>query len=137
MEVTNYHALDPGGGMALCLNVLDTIAHWPARKTPAYRPKKQRAAEVLIERLLRFKPGLRGHIAYHDVSSPHTYRRYTNNHEGAGYGALVGTNVAAHTFHHRFPVAGVHFLSAWVAGSGYEAAFGFAEAKARRLEACG
>jgi all-trans-retinol 13,14-reductase len=131
MEVTNYHRLEPAGGHVLVLNVLDRIEHWPQRKTPAYRDKKRRAAQAMIGRLSQRRPALAGHIRYHEVSSPLTYKRYTNNTDGAGYGASVGPGATAHHFHHRFPLAGVNFLSAWVAGPSYEAAFGYSEARAR------
>jgi all-trans-retinol 13,14-reductase len=129
--VTNYHALDPAGGRVVCLNVLDDIGHWPPRRDPSYKAKKQRAANALLRRLVAAKPGLRGQVVHAEVSSPRTYERFTNNTDGAGYGAMVGTDLSGHLFHRDFPVAGVHFLSAWVAGPSYEAAFGYAESKAR------
>ncbi|MFG0843895.1 phytoene desaturase family protein [Pseudomonas sp. FYR_5] len=132
IEVTNYHALAPAGGKVVCINVLDSIAHWPARRTAQYRAKKQRACEVLVERLLAQIPELRGHILHTEVATPHTYVRFTNNTDGSGYGAMVGTDLKGHVFHHGFPVQGVQFLSAWVAGPSYEAAFGYAEMKARQ-----
>jgi phytoene dehydrogenase-like protein len=135
MEVTNYHALDPAGGRIVCLNVLDTIAHWPERRSVAYKFKKVAAREALLERLYAAKPGLRGHVVYTEVATPRTYERFTNNTDGAGYGAMVGTDLSGHVFHHGFPIAGVHFLSAWVAGPSYEAAFGYAEMKAKQWAA--
>ena len=135
MEVTNYHALDPAAGRVVCLNVLDSIAHWPDRRDRGYKQKKQRALDVLQRRLFDAKPGLQGHVAFSEVSSPRTYQRFTNNTDGAGYGAMVGTDLSGHVFHRGFPVRGVHFLSAWVAGPSYEAAFGYAEMKARQWAA--
>lgn len=134
MEATNYHKLDKNGGFVVILNVLDEMQHWPQRKTPAYRAKKKRVCEALVRRLIERRPDFQGRIRYTEVSSPHTYRRYTNNDFGAGYGAHVGPGPAtAHHFHYRFPLAGVNFLSAWVAGPSYEAAFGYAESKARAM----
>jgi phytoene dehydrogenase-like protein len=135
MEITNYHALDPAGGRIVCLNVLDTIAHWPERRSVAYKFKKVRAREALLERLYAAKPGLRGHVLTTEVATPRTYERFTNNTDGAGYGAMVGTDLSGHVFHHGFPIAGIHFLSAWVAGPSYEAAFGYAEMKAKQWAA--
>lgn len=132
IEVTNYHALDPKAGLVVCINVLDSIAHWPKRRTAEYRAKKQRAGEILVERLLSQVPQLRGHVLHTEVATPHTYVRFTNNTDGSGYGAMVGTDLKGHVFHHGFPVQGVQFLSAWVAGPSYEAAFGYAEMKARQ-----
>ena len=135
MEVTNYHALDPAGGRVICANVLDSIAHWPERRAKEYKRKKARAAQVLTERLLAAKPRIAGRIVSAEISSPRTYLRFTNNTDGAGYGAAVGTDASGHGFHYNFPVKGVHFLSAWVAGPSYEAAFGFAEMKAKQWPA--
>lgn len=132
MEVTNYHALNPAGGKVVCLNVLDSMSHWPERRSPGYKRKKERAAAALIERLLRIRPGLRSHVVQCEVATPRTYLRFTNNTEGAGYGAMVGTDATPFTFHRYFPVKGVHFLSSWTAGPSYEAAFGFAEMKAKQ-----
>jgi all-trans-retinol 13,14-reductase len=134
LEVTNYHKLDPSGGRVVCINVLDSMDHWPARRTPEYKCKKARALGALLERLYQAVSGLRGHIAHSEVSSPHTYQRYTYNHKGAGYGALVGKDAKAHLFHYDFPIKGVHFLSAWVAGPTYEAAFGYAEMMAHTYQ---
>ena len=134
MEVTNYHRLDPAGGNVICLNVLDRLAHWPERETLEYEAKKARAGRVLLERFLAQRPAFAGHILHQELSSPRTYQRYTNNHAGAGYGALVGPDASGHTFHYNFPIPGIHFLSAWVAGPSYEAAFGYAEMKARSFE---
>ncbi|MGY2375330.1 phytoene desaturase family protein [Pseudomonas sp. SDO524_S393] len=132
VEVTNYHALDPAAGQVVCINVLDSIGHWPQRRTEDYRAKKKRACDTLVERLLEHVPGLRGHILHTEVATPHTYVKFTNNTDGSGYGAMVGTDLKGHVFHHGFPVQGVQFLSAWVAGPSYEAAFGYAEMKARQ-----
>lgn len=135
VEVTNYHALCPSGGHVVCVNVLDSIAHWPARRDPGYKPKKQRAAALLLDRLLQAKPGIKGHVTYVELASPRTYERFTNNTDGAGFGAIVGPNASAHLFHMGFPYPDIHFLSSWVAGGGYEAAFGYAEMKARQWTA--
>ena len=108
--------------------------HWPARRTPEYKAKKTRLQEALLGRLYQAVPGLRGHVVYAETASPHTYERYTFNHRGAGYGALVGKDARAHLFHYDFPLKGVHFLSAWVAGPTYEAAFGYAEMMAQTYQ---
>jgi all-trans-retinol 13,14-reductase len=129
IELTNYHALSPEGGKVVIMNVLDRIGHWPERRTQAYKDKKKRATTVLLERLYMRYPQFRGQVKYCELSSPRTYLRYTNNTDGAGYGALISTNLSGHGFHHNFPVKGAHFMSAWVAGPSYEAAFGYAEQK--------
>jgi len=127
MEVTNYFSLNPGAGNVLCLNVLDLMCHWPDRTSPDYKEKKQRAENVLLRRLLKAKPRLKGHIMHSELASPHTYQRYTFNTLGSGYGAAVTPGSIGHTFHYGFPYPNIKFLSAWVGGSGYEAAFVYSE----------
>lgn len=134
MEVTNYHALDPSGGRVICINVLDAMFHWPPRRSKEYKAKKQRAIATLLERLYASKPLLIGHVDFSELATPRTCERFTNNTDGAGFGAIVGKNAGGHVFHHNFPFEGIHFLSSWVAGGGYETAFGFAEMKARQWQ---
>lgn len=129
VELTNYHALNPAAGRVVCVNVLDCIQHWPDRRDPEYKVRKRRAEAALLERLYAAKPGLRGHVVFTELATPRTYYRFTRNTDGAGYGATVGSGASGHNFHHFFPFPGIQFLSAWVAGSGYEAAFTYAEAK--------
>ncbi len=135
MEVTNYHALDPERNRVLVGNVLDTAAHWPHRNDRtqyrAYKEKKRRATDALVARLTKARPDLAAHIVYLELATPRTYERFTNNTAGAGYGAAVGTDVSAHSFHYGFPIKGAHFMSAWTAGPGYEAVMGYAEGRVR------
>lgn len=134
MEITNYHTLNPEGGNVLCVNVLDKISHWPERNQPEYKEKKTKAMEIILQRLYKAKPKLRGRIIHAELATPKTYERYTNNECGSGYGALVETDSTAHNFHHFFPYKNVKFLSAWVSGSGYEAAFVYAEMMANKWQ---
>ncbi|HEY1750192.1 MAG TPA: NAD(P)-binding protein [Caulobacteraceae bacterium] len=132
MEVTNYHAVEASCGHVLVANVLDVVDHWPIRKSPGYKPKKRRAERVLFERLCAAYPQLAGHVGYLELSTPRTYERFTNNTAGAGFGAMVGVDASGFAFQQSFPIGGVRFLSSWVAGPGYEAAFGYGEAQARQ-----
>jgi phytoene dehydrogenase-like protein len=113
-------------------NVLDVIDHWPRRKHPGYKAKKARAGNALLDRILAAFPALNGHVRYLELSTPRTYERFTNNTAGSGFGAMVGPDVSGFGFHQGFPVRGVRFLSSWVAGPGYEAAFGYAEMHAAK-----
>lgn len=133
MEITNYHLLNPEDGFVVCLNVLDSIQHWPKRRSPPYREKKQRAIDTLLERLFEVAPAMRGHVIHTEGATPHTYVKFTNNTAGSGYGAMVGTDLGGHTFQRQLDIKGLQFLSSWVAGPSYEAAFGYAEAVARKF----
>ncbi|HEX4421572.1 MAG TPA: NAD(P)-binding protein [Kofleriaceae bacterium] len=131
MMITNYHDLDPGGGNVVCLNVLDSFDHWPKRKTPDYRPWKTKCAEVILNRFRRAFPEAAARVKRTNLATPHTYERYTNNFKGAGYGAMVGTDISGHSFHYNMPLKRLHFMSSWVAGPSYEAAMGYAEMRCK------
>ena len=133
MEITNYHSINPRGGYVLILNVLDDIRHWPLYKSAAYHDKKQRAVDAMLARLITAFPRVKEAIQYFELSTPRTYLRYTNNTAGAGYGAIVDTSNNPNAFQAKFPIKNLQFISAWVAGPSYEAAFGFAEMKANQL----
>jgi phytoene dehydrogenase-like protein len=132
-QVTDYARLDPSGGNVLCLNVLDAIDHWPERRSPEYRDRKEEAQRHLVARLMAAFPGVRGRVRWAEVATPRTYLRYTYNHRGAGYGAITGREAPRRPFHAGFPIPNVEFLSAWVAGPTYEAALGYAELAAQRF----
>lgn len=125
IEVTNYRALDSSGGNVIILNVLDDMHHWPVRKTPEYRAKKKRSTKILLQRLYDRLPNLSEHVKYTEISTPHTYQRYTNNTAGSGYGALVAPNASTPPINNQFPIAGINFLSAWVSGASYEGVMGY------------
>ncbi len=129
IQVTNYHEINPNGGCVVILNVLDSIAHWPEYKSVEYKHKKLRAQQSLLNTLCERFPKFKGHVVHAEVSTPRTYERYTNNTDGAGYGTLVDTENNTHNFQSKFPVKNIQFLSAWVAGPSYEAAFGYAAMK--------
>lgn len=134
MEITNYHRLDAASGQVVCLNVLDVIQHWPRHKSQEYREKKDRLGKVLLERLCECFPKIRGHVIHTEISTPRTYVKFTNNTDGSGYGAMIGTDQTGYSFSRSFPYAGTEFLSAWVAGPSYEAAFGYADFKANAIK---
>ena len=125
VEVTTYHALDPTAGHVIVVNELDTIHHWPERKTDAYRGKKARARDALLGRLLEHFPDMQGHVRYVELSTPRTCLRYTNNTHGSGYGALVEPPSTKHAPSRRLPVDNLRFVSQWVSGGGYEATIGY------------
>lgn len=129
LEVTNYHLLNPSAGRIICVNTFDLLKNWPERRDPTYQVRKRKATEILLQRLLTAKPKLRGHVIFTELATPRTYHRFTRNTDGAGYGAIVSGAASGHNFHHNFPYRGIHFLSGWVAGAGYEAAFTYAESK--------
>lgn len=124
IEVTNYHRLDPAQGHVVVVNALDTIHHWPARKTLEYRAKKARARNALLARLIAAFPALEGHVRYTEVATPRTCLRYTHNTDGSGYGALAVPSDGKRTPSRRLPFRNLQFISHWTSGGGYEASIG-------------
>lgn len=125
IEVTNYHRLDPAQGYVVVVNALDAIHHWPMRKTPAYREKKARARQVLLDRLIAAFPALEGHVSYVEVATPRTCLRYTHNTDGSGYGAIAAPSDGTRAPSRRLPIRNLQFISHWTSGSGYEASIGY------------
>ncbi|MDF7673980.1 NAD(P)-binding protein [Acetobacteraceae bacterium ESL0709] len=122
MEITNYHLVAPTNGKVIVLNVLDRIEHWPERKTQAYKNKKKRAENILLQRLVEEFPLMKGKIKYAEVASPKTYVKYTNNTSGSGYGYLILGKAP------RLPMnicKNLRLVSQWVSGGGYEATICF------------
>lgn len=122
IEVTNYHLLAPNHGKVVVINVLDRIEHWPERKTQPYKEKKLRVQSLILKRLIDHFPRVRDAIKYVEVASPKTYKRYTNNTNGSGFGYLVSGKSA------RIPLKlcdNIQIMSQWVSGGGYEATIAF------------
>ncbi|MEJ2055011.1 MAG: NAD(P)/FAD-dependent oxidoreductase [Calditrichaceae bacterium] len=79
-----------------------------------YREQKEWCADQIINLVKQKFPGIDNHIQTVDLSTPHTFRRYTNN----PYGAILGFK--AEKGNHRkllkisnFPVKNVFLASAW------------------------
>lgn len=122
IEVTNYHLLAPNHGKVVVINVFDRIEHWPERKTQPYKEKKLRVQSLILKRLIDHFPRIRDAIKYVEVASPKTYKRYTNNTNGSGFGYLVSGKSA------RIPLRlcdNIQIMSQWVSGGGYEATIAF------------
>ncbi len=86
-NVKNY-AFDPavaphGKSLLLSMFICDWL-YWKKLKgdSTAYRAEKERTAEVCIEALEAYYPGIRNKIEMVDVATPLTYERYTDNWKG-------------------------------------------------------
>ncbi len=60
---------------------------WQGLSAKAYREKKQRDADRLVQRLERIFPGLRGQIALPEIGTPRTHRRFLGRMDGT-YGPI-------------------------------------------------
>jgi phytoene dehydrogenase-like protein len=91
LRTFNYGAFVPEAGKAsLQASVETTWEHWAElRKDRArYDEEKERVAELLRQRLVRWVPALADGVAVTDVATPWTTWRYTRNDRGAYEGFL-------------------------------------------------
>jgi len=121
LSISNYSALDAAYGNTLQIGILEPGGDWLELPREAYREKKERITQGLIDRACRYFPQLRDAIRYVDSSTPHTNRKYTLSGGGSsfGYKPVLGRNSA---FLAKPPVDGLEFVGTWVNGAGYEPA---------------
>jgi all-trans-retinol 13,14-reductase len=125
-----------GVGAVCCIDYLDD---WENLGREEYELKKEYVAKTFIERLGEVIPGIEDVIAYYEVGTPATVKRYTLNPGGAVYG--FAQNPGRKVLDAFAPVDNIHFASAWgntgggfsgaIAG-GYMCAFSILRKKARR-----
>jgi phytoene dehydrogenase-like protein len=112
--------LAPPGHSAIELMRLvpaDTTGDWD-RKSPAYRLRKRKACDALIDAAAEALPGLRDHIVYRQDGTPATVERYAWTTGGSIYGPKLGSGLDAKT-----AIAGLVLAGSGVfPGAGVEAA---------------
>ncbi len=89
MRICNYSQTFAPKGHTLIQPMLETDwDYWvKLREDKAqYKAEKQRIADECLQRLERHYPGLNGQVEMTDVATPHTYWRYTRNHQGSYMG---------------------------------------------------
>jgi prolycopene isomerase len=79
-----------------------------------YNRTKEGFAQIILDRVEAFYPGLRKHILFYDIATPITHLRYTGNRNGSIMGARpVKENVKAKIAHHRTPVKNLLLGGHW------------------------
>lgn len=78
--------LAPEGKSVGAICCIDYLRDWEEFDRKTYLAKKKEVASILIDRLDLLIPGLKKHIVYSEVGTPHTLKRYTLNPAGAVYG---------------------------------------------------
>ena len=89
MRICNYAPGFAPKGRTLIQPMFETNwSYWASlRDNPEnYRAEKQRVADECIQRLEVHYPGISKQVEMTDVATPHTYWRYTLNHEGSYMG---------------------------------------------------
>ncbi len=114
-------SLCPAGKTVLNACVLDNTLHWNKFKDDKaeYKKEKERVAGIILDRIEKRFPGFKKHIDVMETGTPVTMEKYSNNTDGAVYGACQ-TVFQGNIF--RFPneVKGknLYFASAWVSPGG-------------------
>jgi phytoene dehydrogenase-like protein len=105
-------------GVICCM---DYIADWEHLNKEEYTNKKEQVAEIFIEKLEEFIPGVKDHLEFYEIGTSKTVRRYTLNPGGTVYGFAQTTDRLTHDI--VSPVENLHFASAWTkVGGGFSGA---------------
>lgn len=125
---TDYSQIDSGlapeGKGCASLSTLDYMRNWDLDES-AYRAKKAEVTEILLERVEALVPGAREHLAFSELGTPRTVRRYTNNTDGAfgGYAQTLSQSLFKRLLRVRSGLKNLHFAGAWqFPGGGYTCA---------------
>lgn len=110
----------PKGKSAITVIMLAGYNYWISKSKGEYEDKKEKIADILIDRASKVIPEIKTHMQKKVVSTPVTFERYTNNSRGAiyGYSRTVGqkTEVRPNEIKN---VKNLYFASAWAKqGSG-------------------
>ena len=102
----------------------DQLEYWESLSDEAYQIEKERAAQVLIDRLEEQIPGIKEQIEYYEMGTAKTVKRYTLNPHGTVYGfAQTPEQSFMKRPQHRSEIPGLYFASAWVMpGGGFSGA---------------
>ncbi len=121
MAISNYPVLDAAYGNTLQLGITEPADDWLTLPRAAYKDRKARVTQILIDRACELFPALRGAILYIDASTPRTNRKYTNAGGGSafGYKPVPRRNIS---MLHTPPLRGLEFAGTWVNGASYESA---------------
>lgn len=118
--MVNYNldnSLSPKGKTVLNISVTDNYFYWEKFKDNKenYNKEKKRIASILLDRIEKKFPGFIENIDIMEISTPITMKRYSNNVDGAVYGACQRISQSGMN---RFPNSlknqNLYFAGAWV-----------------------
>jgi phytoene dehydrogenase-like protein len=94
---------------------------WKGLEKEEYLQKKKEVIAIMLERLEDLFPDISSKIEYIELSTPLTNERYTNNLNGAIYGAAQTVKQAMHRRLSQFtPIEGLYLAGSWTRpGHGY------------------
>ena len=103
--------LAPEGKSVGAICCIDYLSEWENLDKTEYKAKKERVAQIFMERLEKIIPGIKNEIEYYEVATSKTVQRYTLNPRGEVYG-FAQTPQKAETQEVN-SVENLHFASAW------------------------
>jgi phytoene dehydrogenase-like protein len=117
-------ALAPSGKGIGTITLLDDLKNWENVTDKEYKDKKERVAQIFLERIEEFIPGFKDEIEFYEVATPKTMKRYTQNTNGTAYGfANIPSQVIFKNLQNKSPINGLYFASAWAhPGGGFTGA---------------
>ena len=102
--------------------MVDYLDEWENLGKQDYKAKKEKIAQMLLQRLEAQYPGIKESVEYYEVSTSKTIQRYTMNPTGSVYGyAQTKGQTAGKRFRNNFLIPNLYFASAWAfPGGGFE-----------------
>ena len=118
--------LAPKGKSVGSICTSDYLEDWENLSDDDYTSKKEQVAEILIERLNKVYPGIKGAIECYEVGTAKTIKRYTMNPGGSVYGfAQIPRQAGNKRLSQESSFENLYFASAWTEpGGGFGATLG-------------
>ncbi len=114
--------LAPPGKSVGVICCADYLKDWDGLSKEDYKAKKEKVAQVLLDRLGKQFPGIQESIEYYEVATSKTIKRFTSNTAGSVYGfAQTKEQSATKRLRNNFLLPNLYFASAWAfPGGGFE-----------------
>jgi len=104
----------PNGKSVVTIIMLSGYNYWISKSKGEYQDKKQKIADILINRASKIIPEIASGIRKKVVSTPVTFERYTNNSDGAIYGySRTMQNTTEIRPNNIRKIKNLYFASAW------------------------
>ncbi len=103
----------PGKSLGSICGV-DYLKNWEGLSKDEYEARKEEVKEILLQRLEKQFPGIRGSIEYAEIATPKTIQRFTLNPQGTPYGFTQSKDQSAFKrFRNNFLLPNLYVASAW------------------------
>ena len=104
--------------------IADYLTDWDSLSPAEYKIKKDKVANILIDRLDKEIPGIKNNIEYVEVGTAKTIKKFTSNPSGTPYGyAQTPEQSGLNRTGIKSPIKGLYFSGAWTfPGGGFTGA---------------